>query len=651
MSNIHTEKKRLHEPLDTIRLLQMPWGRGTSTFDGDLVPFALQTCPDFVALSYTWGKDMHSQAININGHDFHATENLHSFLKLIPNLPEFSPDTWWWIDSICINQNDEEEKSSQMAIMGKIYENAAQTVIWLGEENDAHFGEESRNCQNAIKNLYRLCDEMDSANGKDKGANRATMEWLRDPKSGIDWGAVRRLLLRPWWRRVWTLQEFLIGGRRNLTFYCGKNSISRYYLEGAIYAIWLSKGWDAELLGRDAYEAGWNRRRMSQWYNERKHEMGLVAMLAYVGDSGVTNAEDRIYSLLGIAKDAHLVDPFDSESSVEVVYTDLVKAFAQPANYDSLDIICYSHLFHHDARKSDTERALPSWVPDWRAHVEGKVMPVMAGQGSSEGTGNFRPTWLWSSVVAYRASRNETPLFTIDSSNKILTCTGIVIDTIDGMGGSIYDDAGKAIESLPLQQSTSNANLASPSSFTSASLLKTISRCLVLNRQDRYLSQSMVPDLFYDDFLKFCKAYFKRPTSSKVLVYFREWFNTNKSLSIGGQTLEDHCREVSKDTAIPEAKFFMEGSLKTFYGRLEDTVVTMARILTVTENGYIGMAASRARKGDLVCVLLGCSIPVLLRRLEEDTFELVGECYLDGFMDGEALDSGRGFARREFQIV
>ncbi|KAL5330936.1 hypothetical protein ACEPPN_000462 [Leptodophora sp. 'Broadleaf-Isolate-01'] len=615
MSTTHIEKKRLHEPLDTIRLLQMPWGRGTSTFDGDLVPFALQTCPDFVALSYTWGKDMHSQAININGHDVHVTENLHSFLKLIPDLPEFSPDTWWWINAICINQNDEKEKSSQMAIMGKIYENATQTVIWLGEENDVHFGEESRDCRHVIKNLYRLCDETENASGKDKLASRAAMEWLRDPKSGVDWGAVRRLLLRPWWRRVWTLQEFLISDRRNLRFYCGRNSISRHDLEEAIYATWLCKGWDAELLGRDAHE------------------------------------EDRIYSLLGIAKDAHLVGPFDSESSVEVVYTDLVKAFVRPENYDSLDIICYSHLFHHDARKSDTERLLPSWVPDWRAHVEGKVMPVMASQGSSEGTGNFRPTWVHSSKVAYKASGSTKPLFTIDPSSKILTCTGIILDTIDGLGGSKYDDAGAVIESVPLQQSTSDANLASPSSFTSASLLETISRCLVLNRKDRYLSESMTPDLFYDDFLKFCKAYFKRPTSSKVPVCFREWFNASRSLLIGGQTLEGRCREMTKDTTIPEAKFFREGSLKRFYGRLEDTVVAMARRLAVTEKGSLGMAASRARKGDLVCVLLGCSIPVLLRRMKEDTFELVGECYLDGFMDGEAVDGDRGFARREFRIV
>jgi hypothetical protein len=45
-----------------------------------------------------------------------------------------------------------------------------------------------------------------------------------------------------------------------------------------------------------------------------------------------------------------------------------------------------------------------------------------------------------------------------------------------------------------------------------------------------------------------------------------------------------------------------------------------------------------AQQGDLVCVLFGCSVPVVLRRLDEDnSYTFIGECYLHGFMDGEAI--------------
>jgi len=55
-------------------------------------------------------------------------------------------------------------------------------------------------------------------------------------------------------------------------------------------------------------------------------------------------------------------------------------------------------------------------------------MPVMASQGSNEGMGNFRPTWVHRSEVAYKAAGSTKPAFNIDPSNKALTCTGVVID-------------------------------------------------------------------------------------------------------------------------------------------------------------------------------------------------------------------------------
>lgn len=80
----------------------------------------------------------------------------------------------------------------------------------------------------------------------------------------------------------------------------------------------------------------------------------------------------------------------------------------------------------------------------------------------------------------------------------------------------------------------------------------------------------------------------------------------------------------------------------------------MARRLTVTEKGYLGMAASRTQKGDLVVVLFGCNIPVILREGGEGNFEFVGECYVDGFMDGEAMvliNGESGLKERSFCLV
>jgi hypothetical protein len=57
----------------------------------------------------------------------------------------------------------------------------------------------------------------------------------------------------------------------------------------------------------------------------------------------------------------------------------------------------------------------------------------------------------------------------------------------------------------------------------------------------------------------------------------------------------------------------------------------------ITEQGQIGLAPKEARRGDTICVLFGCSVPVVLRE-KQDIFTFVGECYVDGLMHGEAVD-------------
>ncbi len=63
------------------------------------------------------------------------------------------------------------------------------------------------------------------------------------------------------------------------------------------------------------------------------------------------------------------------------------------------------------------------------------------------------------------------------------------------------------------------------------------------------------------------------------------------------------------------------------------------------------MAPCRVRKGDQICVLLGCNIPLILRQRKiEGTYEIVGECYLHGFMDGEALRESGKFILEDFVL-
>ena len=104
---------------------------------------------------------------------------------------------------------------------------------------------------------------------------------------------------------------------------------------------------------------------------------------------------------------------------------------------------------------------------------------------------------------------------------------------------------------------------------------------------------------------------------------------------------------------------FRDTPRTSFVSRLHDTKreIGMARRLVITNDGYIGMTPYRAKKGDLICVLLGCSIPVVLRKRENerlegfigDSYEFIGECYLHGFMNGEAQNCGK-FETKDFRL-
>ncbi|KAF4634032.1 hypothetical protein G7Y89_g4076 [Cudoniella acicularis] len=67
------------------------------------------------------------------------------------------------------------------------------------------------------------------------------------------------------------------------------------------------------------------------------------------------------------------------------------------------------------------------------------------------------------------------------------------------------------------------------------------------------------------------------------------------------------------------------------------------KLATTAERGYVGLVPDAAQLGDIIAVLIGCAFPVVLRRVEineEEAFVYVGECYVDGVMKGEALESG-----------
>ena len=107
--------------------------------------------PPWYALSHVWGTAERNHKILLNGKSFYVTPNLLAALKALDALQKKENGTALiWIDAICINQDDEQEKAAQVPIMDRIFSKANSALIWLGPlESGEHIFADVSKCMSA----------------------------------------------------------------------------------------------------------------------------------------------------------------------------------------------------------------------------------------------------------------------------------------------------------------------------------------------------------------------------------------------------------------------------------------------------------------------------------------------------------------------
>lgn len=124
-----------------------------------------------------------------------------NFASALRHLRSLAGEKVFWIDAICIDQNDFDERPVQIRLIGNIYSRAQAVRIWLGEAADDSDGsmEVLRQIFDAIPfHKLRLCNR------------RARSE---------DFLPLGKIFQRPWWHRVWVIQEFVLA--RQAIMVCG----------------------------------------------------------------------------------------------------------------------------------------------------------------------------------------------------------------------------------------------------------------------------------------------------------------------------------------------------------------------------------------------------------------------------------------------
>lgn len=415
----------------------------------------------------------------------------------------------------------------------------------------------------------------------------------------------------------------------DVQFWYGMHIIPRFAIEDALLVADRCNG--VSFKRTLAFHRAWNRRRVRLLHARGQKKptnrtMSLVALVAYSACFDAKDPRDRLYGIRALGTDASSLD-VSYDISVKEAYVRFVKSFIE--HYKSLDIICFASLWTAMPNSS-----LPSWIPDWRTPVDSFVVPLMVSQSANTHIGNLRgPTEVdkgHNSWLCYAASKGKPPAYEIQEGHLLVHGTNLA--TVDGLAAS-------ADAELTPSSMRSSPEPALPSDVLAKSICKT----LVLDRKDRYL-RFAEPDEFFHDFMWLC-AKVLGGQSADVPEDFRTWFERTKNLSIRGRNLEEVLRDSIKaehDGWSARTPNQDQYRMETFFSRFYDSIVYMSLRLMITSEGGIGLVSQKAKKGDRICVLLGCSVPILLRQSRQGgRFTLIGECFLDGFMDGAGLECHR----------
>lgn len=281
---------------------------------------------DYLALSYAWGNLTEKRDIIVNGYLIAVGANLEAALRVLRDKRPIRAGYKIWIDALCINQQDIEERGREVKRMRQIYKQAHDVVVWLGnEENESN---KALGLIRALSNSYRT------------GQDRALGIGLRREPGLLgrgSWRALSQLLDRPYWDRLWVLQEIALGGNHTSVL-CGHQVVTWEELYNATYLFGLHN-FDImfSLIDQERKDAGLSasglkRNKLIHLKEEQLVQAGqadahIMCMSDLSRKSLATDLRDKIYGLLGMM-DASVTDLIipDYKSSLPQVYTAFAKA-------------------------------------------------------------------------------------------------------------------------------------------------------------------------------------------------------------------------------------------------------------------------------------------------------------------------------------
>ncbi|KAF9777760.1 hypothetical protein IL306_004328 [Fusarium sp. DS 682] len=497
-----------------------------------------------------------------------------------------------WVDAICINQRDNQEKSQQVQLLPLIFQRSECTYAFLGKDpqQDA-----------AVVMLLQVLVHQQLIDDENmtwpKKLPKCPKDWKETgiaPRDHPVWAGLIELLNHAWFRRVWIVQEAVASPI--VKFVCDKYIIR---WEDMAQALWylVKDG----VLSHDVLDALQPFRILNDLraWDERQTRWSILLLLEVFRGLQSTLKRDRYYALLGIACDGNLPD---FEPDYTSPFEDVVISFARALVSQGMGI----QLLHRAGISTQPDR-FPSWIPDWTVQ-----RPPSLNESLSRG-------------VQYNACGSDKNVRVECRNKDELLVTGYNIDKIAQITKS-----ANTIDSWR-QYFAEIDNMVD--SLHCSSTLKGFYKWKVPVAGSNH-GKSANSD--YLNLLDSYKAFQKFMKKMK-------WKKGYKLTDIFDSPPPEDLETAREDNLTQRSRSYAE----LLIGSLEGWR------FAITENNRCGIVPPNAQVGDDVLILGGGKVPFLFRESSERerAYQLVGECYVEGIMQGEEIEEDESKKRKMVGLI
>lgn len=619
-------------PENHIRLVHVHRKKTNRLLTFSMIVVSIDEHTPYDALSYTWGDPrpnvhpqpgrrpkssmsvlMNGARMDIGGNLFLALRQLNpsnTFVQDEELIPFFNNvatskverQRYLWVDALSINQGDASEKASQVEKMDQIYTNATSVIAWLGAED-----EHTVMAMRVMKGLAQVPLEKHTDH-----------KWYSPLQIGLDedhpaWVSLVAFFSRAWFRRVWVVQEVALSKR--LYVIVGKIAIS------------------ADLLSR----VTWYMLRTDLWPKIEKARKALVHPDSNKMDNlplgTVPGALTGTFSLLpdpliaiSLGRGSEATDPRDYIYGMYGVVKEICRKHSRSLNLPKVGYEASmrpNELFIDLARLMMNEgkvkfllgmvedkgwreiKTLPSWVPDQSVSmVPTSLMKQDPG---------WKPTGSWD-LGKIRYVEDSRRLRTMALQFDFVVAAGPPLSSIR------TENIGRAVTEFikPLLGETNPY----------AVLLDAVGRTLIAESQPYSQNHPGVGNMFVDWAVTRALLEYSRDDDSHVLPTYEPFLacDPNREVVPEPKPLRDYLSS-DPERASRRLQFLWRSNMVMTYRRL-----------FLTSRNYLGITAESATVGDEVWILPETAAPYVLRPTTDGSFELMGEAYVHGIMNGEAAN-------------